>query len=173
MDSLTEEAGHDPLDRFIFAWRGLMAKTKELQYDAVAKVSTLESMQVELETLTVEEMPGNQERILLLSDQIAKLQAWEEHRCRLLSRERYLHAGDMPSPYFLKRFSETKLTMACWRFWMRFRLTGSSRRFFYCQPLVAPQVLTASMEMSSGKSGVLWGSIMCGPCSFVGSRPPF
>ncbi|KAL2607842.1 hypothetical protein R1flu_026415 [Riccia fluitans] len=76
MISPMEGAGHDPLERFIFAWRGLRARKKELQSEAVAKLSTLETMRVELETVTVEETPGNQERVLFLSKQIVKLQVW-------------------------------------------------------------------------------------------------
>ncbi|KAL2634058.1 hypothetical protein R1flu_005537 [Riccia fluitans] len=81
-------------------------KAKELQHTEVQKLSSLEQLRKDLERFTATEADStaNAAQVLSLSEQISKLQAWQEHRWRLWSRERYLHLGDTNSAYFLRRF---------------------------------------------------------------------
>ncbi|KAL3689203.1 hypothetical protein R1sor_015512 [Riccia sorocarpa] len=94
------------LPAFVHARKSLRMEAKNLQYAEVAKLSNLETLQGELEELakTEELSQVNQERIVVLSEQIAQLEAWREYRWRTWSRERFLELGDTNSPYFLRKF---------------------------------------------------------------------
>ncbi|KAL3677860.1 hypothetical protein R1sor_020816 [Riccia sorocarpa] len=62
--------------------------------------------QGELEELakTEELLQVNHERIVILSEQIAQLEAWRDFRWRTWSKERFLELGDTNSPYLLRKF---------------------------------------------------------------------
>ncbi|KAL3680854.1 hypothetical protein R1sor_023810 [Riccia sorocarpa] len=63
-------------------------------------------------TANADNANGSMEHVLQLAQHIAKLEAWEEHRWRLWSRERFLHLGDTSFPYFLRRFRQKRCKKA-------------------------------------------------------------
>ncbi|KAL3697077.1 hypothetical protein R1sor_011153 [Riccia sorocarpa] len=89
-------------------------RAKHLQYRAVSELSELETLRRQMESLTANADSANDsmEHVLQLAQHIAKLEAWEEHRWRLWSRERFLHLGDTNSPYFLRRFRQKRCKKA-------------------------------------------------------------
>ncbi|KAL3701768.1 hypothetical protein R1sor_019790 [Riccia sorocarpa] len=105
-DASIASSSNNGLQLFIEAWSVLRMKIKTLQYAELAKLLELDQMRVELEQLSVNPQmsAGQQTRVLELSEQVSRLQAWQEHRWRTWSRERYLTSGDTNSPFFLKRF---------------------------------------------------------------------
>ncbi|KAL2611129.1 hypothetical protein R1flu_022821 [Riccia fluitans] len=97
-----------PLDRFVSAWRELRNSFKTIQYAEVAKLSRLGELRRELEVLSSSNDPDSMLRIFLLSEEVRCLQAWEDHKWRLWSRDRYLQEGDTLTPYYLERFRAKK-----------------------------------------------------------------
>ncbi|KAL3678645.1 hypothetical protein R1sor_021601 [Riccia sorocarpa] len=100
---------------FVEAWSALRKRVKQIQYQAVRELSQLQELRVQIEALTVSTVSADlhAERVSQLAQQIARLEAWEEHRWRLWSGERFMHLGDTNSSYFLRRFrarrSKTKI----------------------------------------------------------------
>ncbi|KAL3688299.1 hypothetical protein R1sor_014608 [Riccia sorocarpa] len=95
-----------PLETFAQAWTMLRQETKLLQYQEVSKLSDLAKLQKELEELTAVQH-GNDadlEKVMELSQEVARLQAWQHYRWRVWSREKFLHLGETNSPYFLRKF---------------------------------------------------------------------
>ncbi|KAL2629409.1 hypothetical protein R1flu_014095 [Riccia fluitans] len=80
MASCSQEEDTNSLDSFVVAWKRLRTEVKQLQYKEVKKLSTLDTLRRQLERVTGDGTNGEQDRVLELSDQVAKLQAWEEHR---------------------------------------------------------------------------------------------
>ncbi|KAL3702043.1 hypothetical protein R1sor_020065 [Riccia sorocarpa] len=105
-DEALLESSTEGLPAFVHAWKCLCLQAKNLQYAEVAKLSNLETLQGELEELAKTEKLSqvNQERIVILSEQIAQLEAWRDFRWRAWSKERFLELVDTNSPYFLRKF---------------------------------------------------------------------
>ncbi|KAL3675645.1 hypothetical protein R1sor_025593 [Riccia sorocarpa] len=94
------------LELFAQAWTELRRETKRLQYAELQKLSDLDQLKLELERLSALSDPSEEDLLLILSTarEVSRLQAWQDHRWCIWSRERYLQLGDVSSPYFLKRF---------------------------------------------------------------------
>ncbi|KAL2642584.1 hypothetical protein R1flu_010171 [Riccia fluitans] len=96
------------LDAFTGSWRIMRNLAKELQYAEVTKLRLLDKMRLELGTLANLKDQESEDKVFILAKEVARLQAWEEHRWRNWSRERYSRLGNTSSPYFLRRFRDRK-----------------------------------------------------------------
>ncbi|KAL2652100.1 hypothetical protein R1flu_020228 [Riccia fluitans] len=75
MDSAATSSQNSPLDNFVFAWRKMHDLAKKLQYSEVTRLSELNSLRLQLESLSLVGTPEAEEQTLLIAEEIARLQA--------------------------------------------------------------------------------------------------
>ncbi|KAL3699935.1 hypothetical protein R1sor_017957 [Riccia sorocarpa] len=96
------------MDSFWYCWMGLRKEIKRIQYEKNNKLLGLQQKEKDLEVLLRRDVISlNTEEQTDLGKKISEvreLQAFQHHKWRLTSRERFFKDGEAPTAYFFKKF---------------------------------------------------------------------
>ncbi|KAL3698329.1 hypothetical protein R1sor_012405 [Riccia sorocarpa] len=113
-EAWNKRRAHGPLSSphaFFSAWREIRTLVKKAQYSEAQQLSSLEQKRKQLHMLAANHSdPDNaQPELAKLTEEVRRLQAIQDHKLRLWSREKFLAWGDTDSAYFLRRFKVRQL----------------------------------------------------------------